>query len=136
MRYDIVPKTWPEVEMTAAGPSVFHADGALVTRANPATMGEVLIVRATGLGPTRPRLAPVGHRPFGADPNEEVNSPLEVTLGGKPAEVINKIGWPGTLDVYRVDFRVPEIDTSSGTAALRRTAAWIEGREVQIPVQP
>ena len=28
-------------------------------------------------------------------PGEVVNSPVEVTVNGKDAEVINKIGWPG-----------------------------------------
>ena len=106
-----------------------------MTALNPARAGEVLIVRAKGLGPTRPRLIPVGFKPFGRDPYEEVNSPVEVTLGDKEAEVINKIGWPGTFDVYRVDFRVPATGSAPGMAALRLTAAWIDGPEVLIPVQ-
>ena len=67
-------------------------------------------------------------------PTQEVNSPLEVTLNGKAADVLNKIGWPGTTDAYRVDIRVPD-GTAPGMAALRLTAAFIPGREVRIPVQ-
>ena len=134
-RVYLTPKSWPEVEVTPTGPSVFHADGSLVTASNPARTGEVLVMRAKGLGPTRPSLIPVGFRPFGEDPYEEVNSPVEVTLGGKEAEVVNKIGWPGTLDLYRVDFRVPSTGGTPGMAALRLTAAWINGPEVKIPVR-
>lgn len=135
VRVYVTPKSWPEVETTDSGPSVFHADGSLVAASSPARAGEVLIVRAKGLGPTRPRLIPVGFRLFGQDPYEEVNSPVEVTLGGKEAEVINKIGWPGTYDVYRVDFRVPATDGAAAMVALRLTSAWITGPEVRIPVQ-
>jgi hypothetical protein len=133
-RYYLIPKQWPEVEVTAEGPAVFHgADWSLVTAAKPARAGEVLVLRAKGLGPTRPNLIPAGHKPFGRDPLEEVNSPVEAALGGKVAEVLNKIGWPGTYDLYRVDVRVPDIPP--GMAALQLTAAWISGPEVKIPVQ-
>ena len=57
-----------------------------------------------------------------------------MTVGGKEAEVINKIGWPGTYGLYRVDFRVPS-GLPPGTATLQLTAAWIPGPEVKIAVQ-
>ncbi|MCC6861464.1 MAG: hypothetical protein IT158_23045 [Bryobacterales bacterium] len=134
-RYYLIPRQWPEVEVTPEGPAVFHgADFSLVTAAKPARAGEVLIVRAKGLGPTRPNLVPAGYKPFGSDPLEEVNSPVEVAVNGSDAEVINKIGWPGTYDLYRVDVRVPA-GVTAGTATLRLTAAWISGPEVRIPIQ-
>ena len=55
-------------------------------------------------------------------------------MSGKETEVINKIGWPGTYELYRVDFRVPA-GIAPGMAAIRLTAAWIPGPEVEIPVQ-
>ena len=102
------------------------------TLAKPARAGESLILTITGLGPTRPGLTP--GRPFPDTPTQEVNSPLEVTVNGKPADVMNKFGWPGTTDTYRVDIRVPD-GTASGTATLQITAAFIAGREMKIPVQ-
>jgi len=65
---------------------------------------------------------------------QEVNSPLELTVNGKPADVLNKFGWPGTTDTYRLDIRVLD-GTAPGMAALRVTAAFVAGREVRIPVQ-
>jgi hypothetical protein len=130
----VTPRYWPDIETTADGPSVFHADGSRVSPARPAAAGELLIVRAKGLGPTRPNLAPIGFRAFGADPFEEVNSPISVSVGGSPAEVLNKIGWPGTKDVYRLDIRVPD-GVRSGMAPIQITAAWIPGEEVLIPVR-
>jgi uncharacterized protein (TIGR03437 family) len=90
-------------------------------------------VKATGLGPTVPSVDP--GQPFPTDPAlQAVNSPVDVTVNGKSAEVINKIGWPGLVDTYRVDFRVPD-GTAAGMAAIQLTAAWIAGAGVNIPTQ-
>ena len=59
---------------------------------------------------------------------------LSEERNGKPTDVLNKFGWPGTTDTYRLDIRVPD-GTASGMAALQVTAAFIAGREVRIPVQ-
>ena len=129
----LVPLTRPEFAATAGGPpAVFHGDFSPVTSAKPAKAGEMLIAMATGLGPTRPGVDP--GEPFPADALQEVNSPVEVTVNGNPAEVINKIGWPKLVDIYRVDFRVPA-ETTPGAAAIQLSAAWIAGPSVSIPVQ-
>jgi hypothetical protein len=54
----LIPMSRPEIVTTASGPAVFHADFSPVTAAKPAKAGEVLMVRATGLGPTRPGVDP------------------------------------------------------------------------------
>jgi hypothetical protein len=51
------PMSRPEIVSTTTGPALFHADFSPVTASKPAKAGEVLIVRATGLGPTRPGVA-------------------------------------------------------------------------------
>jgi hypothetical protein len=130
----LAPAFWPDVESTPAGPAIFHEDFSLVTSARPARPGEPLIVRAKGLGPTRPDLRPAGLLRFRSDPPyEEVNSPVTVTVAGKEAELLNKIGWPNETNVYRVDFRVPT--GVSGTVPVQISAAWISGSEVSIPVR-
>ena len=48
--------------------------------------------------------------------------------------MINKIGWPGLLDTYRVDFRVPD-GAIAGAAAIQLTAAWVAGASVDIAIQ-
>jgi len=129
------PKYRPAVDISPTGPAVYHtADFSPVTAASPARAGEILTIGARHLGPVRPELLPPGVKPFKADPVEVVNSPVEVTVNGKEAEVINKVGWPGTYDLYRVDFRVPS-GLPPGQATLQLTAAWIPGPEVKIPVQ-
>src|SRR5262249_19093567 len=126
------PMSRPEIVSTGTGPAIFHADFSPVTAAKPAKAGEVLIVRATGLGPTRPGVD-YGH-PFPSDVLQQVNSPIAVLVNGQQAEVTNAIGWPGLVDTYRVDFRVPD-GASAGMAGIQLTAAWITGVPVNIPVQ-
>ena len=128
----LIPMSRPEIVSAAGGTAVFHSDFSLVTSSRPARAGETLIVKATGLGPTRPDLAP--GTLFPESPLHQVNSPVEVTVSGKPADVLNQIGWPGTSNTYRVDIRVPDSITA-GMAALQLTVAFIQGREVSIPVQ-
>jgi uncharacterized protein (TIGR03437 family) len=128
----LIPMTRPEVAITPTGPAIFHADLSPVTAVKPAKAGEVLIVRAAGLGPTRAVIDP--GQPFPLDATQEVNSPVEVSVNGQSADVINKIGWPGLVDNYRLDFRVPD-GTAPGTAAIQLTAAWIAGSPVNIPIQ-
>jgi uncharacterized protein (TIGR03437 family) len=128
----LIPLSWPEIVITAAGPSVFHSDFSPVTSARPARAGETLIVTTKGLGPTRPGLVP--GTAFPESPLQEVNSPVDVAVNGKPAEVMTKIGWPGTTDTYRLDIRVPD-GVGAGMATLQVTAGFIRGSEAKIPVQ-
>ena len=84
-----------------------------------------------------PGTDPSGSRPgelFPDSPLQEVNSPLEVTVNGQAAAVLNKVGWPGTTGSYRVDFRVPD-GTASGMASVQVSAAFIDGPAMRIPVR-
>jgi len=128
----LIPMFAPQIVTLASGPAVFHADFSPVTAAKPAKAGEVLIVQASGLGPTVPGVDP--GQPFPTDSLSQVNSPLDVAVNGRPAEVINSIGWPGLVDTYRIDFRAPG-GTTAGMASIQITAAWISGAPVSIPVQ-
>ena len=128
----LLPLTQPEIVITQNGPAIFHADFTAVTPGSPARPGEVLIARASGLGPTRPGVTP--GQPFPSDPLQEVNSPVEVSVGSRAADVVNKVGWPGSIGNYRIDFRVPE-GTPPGLATIQVSAAWVSGPEAQIYVQ-
>ena len=108
--------------------SVLHSDFSPVTTANPARKGEVLIAMATGLGPTRSALAPGMPYPLPPEQPMEVSSPVEVNIAGHVQSALNKVGWPGMVNTYRVDFRVPD-STPSGQAAVELTVAWISGRQ-------
>src|SRR6266568_2093686 len=121
----------PQIVTGASGPALFHADFSPVTAARPAKAGEVLIVKASGLGPTVPGVNP--GQAFPTDSIQQVNSPVAVTVNGQAAEVVNSIGWPGLVDTYRVDFRVPD-GATGGAAAIQLSAAWIAGSPVNMPI--
>ncbi len=129
----VIPMSWPEIATTSSGPAITHSsDFTLVSASKPAAPGEALSLFATGLGPVNPGVDP--GQPFPSSPLAAVNSPVQVTVNGKPAEVLGAVGYPGSADGYQVNFRVPS-DTPKGTAAIQVIAAWILGPSVGIAVQ-
>lgn len=130
--FQLSPMSRPQIVTTPNGPAVMHsADFSLVTPSRPAAAGEILSVFASGLGPTRPGVD--SGQPFPLNSTAVVNSPVEVTVNGKAAEVLAAVGYPGSVDEYQVNFRMPP-DTSKGTATIQLSAAWIAGPAVIIPV--
>jgi uncharacterized protein (TIGR03437 family) len=129
----VIPMSWPTVVTTAGGPAIVHSSNfSLVSASKPAAAGEILPLFATGLGPTRTSLTP--GQPFPSSPLAVVNSPIDVTVNGKSAEVLGAVGYPGAVDGYQVNFRVPP-GTGAGTATLQISSAWIPGAPVTIAVQ-
>jgi hypothetical protein len=129
----LYPMSAPQVIVTSSGPAVAHSsDFSLVTISKPAAAGEVLSVFMTGLGPVRAGVDP--GQPFPSSPLAAVNSPVEATVNGEPAEVLAAVGFPGAIDGYQVNFRLPP-DTPKGIAAIQMSAAWISSAPVKIPVQ-
>ena len=127
---NLIPSSRPEVVMTPNGPAVFrHSDNALVTQTTPAQAGELLTLFATGLGPTKPARNP--GELFAASPLSVLNSPLRVMVNDVPAEVLYAGGYPGTEDLYQVNFRMPS-GVTAGTATLQLITAWISSKEVRI----
>src|ERR1035437_5975277 len=131
--FHVVPMSAPQIVATASGPAIVHAnDFSLVAGSNPAAPGEILSAFATDLGPTIPGVDP--GQPFPASPLQAANSPVGVTVNGNPAELLAAVGFPGTVDGYQVNFRVPS-DASKGNATIQLAAAWISGPSVSMPVQ-
>ena len=133
MLLSLTPMVRPEIRATPTGPAVVHSsDFSLVTASKPASAGEILSLFATGLGPVRANVDP--GRPFPTSPPAVVNSPVEVMVNGRPAEVLAAVGYPGTVDGYQVNFRVPA-GVPPGIATLQVITAWIPGSAVSIPIQ-
>jgi hypothetical protein len=129
----ILPMFRPSVIMTQGGPAVVHSgDFSPVTAANPAKAGELLSVFASGLGPTNPAVSP--GRPFPAGSAAPVNAPVQASLNGLPAEVLFAGGYPGAVDAYQVNIRVPA-GIGSGAVTLVLTAGFIPGAAATIAVQ-
>ena len=128
----IIPMTVPQIVTTANGPAITHSnDFSLVNASKPAAAGEILSLFATGLGPVQ---GVVTGDTFPSNPPAPVNSPVQVIVNGNTAEVIGAVGYPGSVDGYQVNFRVPP-DARKGTASVQVTAAWITGTPVSITVQ-
>ena len=129
----LVPMIVPQVGMTGNTPAVVHsADFSPVTASRPAIAGELLSVFATGLGAVRGGAE--NGQPFPSNPPAPVNSPVQVIVDGKPAEVLAAVGYPGSRDGYQVNFRLPP-DVAKGTATLQISAAWITSSVLTIAVQ-
>jgi hypothetical protein len=127
----VIPMTAPQIAMTPNGPAITHSVGfTLVSVAKPATAGEVLSLFASGLGPVVPAVDP--GQPFSS--NAQVNSPIAVMVNGKSAEFLAAVGFPGAVDGYQVNFRVPP-DIAKGTATVQVSAAWITSAPVSIAIQ-
>ena len=128
----IIPMTVPQVVTTADGPAITHSsDFSPVSASKPAAAGEILSIFATGLGPVR---GVATGQPFPSNPAASVNSPVQVTVNGNAAELIGAVGFPGSVDTYQVNFRVPS-DTQKGLATVQVSAAWVAGTPVSITVQ-
>ena len=129
----LIPTFLPQIVTTANGPAVTHSsDFSLVTASKPAAAGEILSVFVTGLGPTVPGVDP--GKPFPSSPPTAVNSPVAVTVNGKAAEVLAAVGYPGAVDGYQVNFRMPS-DAAKGVATIQVSAAWIAGTPANITLQ-
>ena len=101
------------VNITAVAPSIFfypspailkNADFSLVSAANPAKSGDIVLVYCTGLGQTAPALT------TGLAPAAGVlaqTAPVSASVGGKPASVIYSIASPGFPGLYQVALTVP-----------------------------
>ena len=128
----LIPLSRPEIVITPGGPAVVHAsDFTQVSAAKPAKAGEILTLFASGLGPTHPSVGP--DQSFTSE-TQTVNSPVEVLVNGKRGEVLYAGGYPGSVDRYQVNFRVPD-GIAPGMAVLEVTSAWIAGPEVKIATQ-
>jgi uncharacterized protein (TIGR03437 family) len=129
----IIPMSPPQIAPTLNGPAVAHSsDFTLVSASKPAAAGEILSLFASGLGPTRPGVDP--GQPFPPSPLATVNSPIDVTVNGKSAEILGAVGFPGAVDGYQVNFRLPP-DTAKGTATIQVSSAWVPSSPVNIAVQ-
>jgi|SRR5215471_2560940 len=128
----LLPLSVPEVVTTANGPAITHSsDFSLVTASKPAAAGEILSMFVTGLGPIVAAADPGQPLPT---PPADVNSPVEVTVNGKAADILGAAGYPGAVDGYQVNFRVPP-ETTKGAAVIQVSAAWIAGTPVRIMIQ-
>jgi uncharacterized protein (TIGR03437 family) len=100
-----------------------HVDYSLVGPSAPAKPGEVIILYATGFGPTTPP-TPSGQLVTTAYPVVNLSA-ITLTVGGKPAQVL----WAGVTEagLWQMNVQVPQ-DLTSGDAVV---LAQIGGKSTQ-----
>jgi uncharacterized protein (TIGR03437 family) len=81
-----------------------NANYSLVSGANPAKAGDVILIYATGLGQTSPDMTTGTLLPVGMIAQ---TAPVSVTIGGKPATVVYSIAAPQFAGLYQVAVTVP-----------------------------
>ena len=107
--------TRPIPDFSSSKPIVTHADGSVVTAANPANVGETLVMYATGLGWMLPL-----PRSGAATPNPPPAGPARIAFDFTPdalpslpvmyAKAPSFAGLtPGFAGLYQVNFVVPEL---------------------------
>ena len=110
--------------VTDGYPVVTRPDGSLVTADDPARPGQIIILWATGLGPTDPATKP-GELPRGAAPLRQ-SLGFQVTLNGSllPAANILYAGVaPGFAGLYQINLLLPESTPSNPTIRVGSTGA-------------
>jgi hypothetical protein len=122
----------PAVLLEWGRPQIFHSDWTLVDHGHPARAGEHLMVKAIDLGETLPRVAP--GQTFPQAPYAQVVAEVGPSFNGARADVLVNIGWPGEINRYRIDIRVP-MDAVSGISWLDLTANGITGPAIEVPLR-
>ena len=127
-----VAATAPAIFFSAAGAAVLkNADFSVVSAANPAKAGDVILVYCTGLGATSASLATGTVVPSTTTANASV--PVTATIGGKPATVTYAIASPGFAGLYQVALTVPAGVTGSSPIVL--TQGTVNSNAASISVQ-
>jgi uncharacterized protein (TIGR03437 family) len=122
----------PAVFFDWGRPQLFHSDWTRIERRHPVKRGERIISVMVDLGDTKPPVS--SNQPFPNSPLLEVASPVEVRVDGQPAEVLLKIGMPGEVNRYRVDFQLPK-DVRPGAQLVEVTCRGLTGPPTQIASQ-
>ena len=96
-------------------------DGSYVTTLNPARIGEIIRIYATGLGTTSPALVTGGVPPLGAEALAQGHVIVgygNSSGGGGGVTAISAIALEGTTGVFEVQFQVPADAATGSNVAL------------------
>jgi len=104
----------------------------LITAGNPAHAGDVIILYATGMGPTNPPVATGAVAPS-STLAQVVIAPL-VSIGGKNAQVQFAGLSPGSVGLYQIDVVIPT-GAGTGDVPLVVTQGGVASNTVNVPLQ-
>jgi uncharacterized protein (TIGR03437 family) len=107
------------------------ADGSLITSANPATHGGVIVLYATGLG----QVTPNGVTGVGSAGAATCVNPVTVTIGGATVTPDYAGVTPGFPGLYQINVRIPSGLTATGDVPIKVTSAGADSNSVTVSVQ-
>ena len=117
-----------------AGPAVTHSSGQLLTRANPARPGEVLVIYCSGLGAVAPSVT--AGSPAPAEPLARSLVEPVVMISGKESRVEYSGLTPGLAGLYQINAVVP-LDAATGDSIpITVYSGGVRSNTVNIPVAP
>lgn len=115
-----------------AGIFLHGSDFSVITRANPARTGEVVLIYATGLGAVLPGVASGAAAP--GDPAAAAAASVSVQIGGVDAGTPLFAGLaPGFAGLYQINITVPS-GVAAGDVPVVVTAAGVQSKTVTLPV--
>lgn len=122
------------VDSSGSGAGVVtDAQGSLISAANPARAGQVVIVYATGLGATQPAVA-TGE----ASPSSTLavaSSTVSAYVGGQAASVEFAGLTPGLVGLYQVNLRIPAAATSGDAVELYLEQNQVPSNKVTMAIK-
>jgi uncharacterized protein (TIGR03437 family) len=131
------------IQIAAANPGIFtygqnigiaqDLKGNLISSANPALLGEIIVIYCSGLGATNPSIV-AGTTSPSAPPAASSTTPT-VTIGGVPANVIFAGLTPTLAGLYQIDVQVPLESPVGAQVQLLIAVGDISGVAVNLPVQ-
>ena len=116
--------------------AVLHSSNfSLVTTSNPAQIGEIISIYATGVGPTSIDVKTGAPAPVDGTLVPTLSTPT-VTVGGANAQVLFSGLAPGFVGLYQVDVRVPSNAVTGTNAQVIITAGGSVSNKAIIAVVP
>jgi uncharacterized protein (TIGR03437 family) len=110
---------------------VRNADFSLMTPENPAAAGDIVLIYSTGLGQTTP--ASATGKPAAFPPAAET-ARVQVTIGGRAADVLYSIAAPGFVGLYQTAVRVPT-GVTPGNARLSLSVSGVSSNETTVAIR-
>ena len=106
----------------------------LITADHPAHAGDVIILYATGMGPTNPAVATGAEAPSPPMPLAQLTVAPQVTVGGANAKVVFAGLSPGSVGLYQIDVVIPA-GAGTGNLPLVVMQGGVASNTVMVPVQ-
>ncbi|MCS7025495.1 MAG: S8 family serine peptidase [Bryobacteraceae bacterium] len=103
-----------------------------IDSANPARRGRPIQIYCNGLGPVSHTPATGEATP--ASPLATVLASVQVTIGGRPAQVLFQGLTPGAIGLYQMNVIVPE-DAPAGIQTVNLTVEGVAAKPVALPVR-